>query len=92
MRENHRHHILFGLGEIRIPFGQFIEANHVISYTSCTCDLEEEVAKEKPGLCAHALSVLRDVQKQKDNLEWNLLALSRRHDEQYLYDLVEEDE
>jgi hypothetical protein len=50
------------------------------------------VAEQEPGLCAHALSVLRDVQKQKENLEWNLLALSRRHDEQYLYNIVEDEE
>ena len=64
---------------------------HLLQKNS-TFNLEGEMAEEKPSLCAHALTVLRDVQKQKDNLEWNLLALSRRHDEQYLYDLVEDDE
>ena len=54
--------------------------------------LEREATEQEPGSCANALSVLRDVQKQKENLEWNLLALSRRHDEQHLYNLVEDDE
>lgn len=54
--------------------------------------LEQEISVKEPGVCAHALSILRDVQKQKENLEWNLLALSRRHDEQYLYNLLEDDD
>ena len=53
--------------------------------------LEREEAEQEPGSCAYALSVLRDVQKQKENLEWNLLALSRRHNEQHLYNLVEDE-